>query len=87
MGSPNISSSKQSKCSLTNKHVRIIRNLAEKKNLMMSSPLTDSCSKSYLAAMEFWRQKVARPTLLAHKYLAVSTEFCEGLALSLPSVC
>lgn len=31
MGSPNISSSKKSKCSLTNKHVRIIRNLAEKK--------------------------------------------------------
>lgn len=31
MGSPNISSSQKRKCSLTNKHVRIIRNLAEKK--------------------------------------------------------
>lgn len=76
MESPNISSSKKSKCSLTNKHVRIIRNFAEKKNLMTSSLLTDSCSKSYLAAMEFWMHKAARPTLLTQKDLAVSTEFC-----------
>lgn len=44
---------------------------------MMSSPLTDSCSKSYLAAMAFWMQKAARPTLLTHKYLAVTAEFCQ----------
>lgn len=76
MGSPNISSSKKSKYSLTNKHVKIIRNLAEKKNLMTSSLLTDSCSKSYLAAMAFWMKEAAGPTLLTHKYLRISTEFC-----------
>lgn len=73
MKSQKVSSTKNSKCGSANKHVKINRNLPQKKNPTMSSPLTDSYSKSYLAAMAFCIQKFARPILLTHeKYLAVS---------------
>lgn len=89
MKSQKVSSTKNSKCGSANKHVKINRNLPEKKNPMMSSPLTDNYSKSYLAAMAFCIQKSARPILLTHeKYLAVSIRvLCRGLALPLASVC
>jgi len=77
---------KNCKCVLANKHVTIIRDLPEKKKLMIANHLTDSCSKSYLAVLVFWMQKSEGPTLLTHeKYLAVSVEFCSVEVWLFPS--